>query len=244
MRWVYLSPHLDDAVLSAGGWIFEQTHSGNSVEIWTLMCGDPKLTEYSPFADELHAKWRFSSAEETVRMRREEDRRAASIVGATVRHFDFLDCIYRRDSDGTWLYSNITLPPHEADASYPSQIAEAISSLLQPDDNLICQLAVGSHVDHVLVRQAAELLGRPLRYTIDVPYILYKPEELTPKVGRMKESVFRISEAGLEGWLEAIFAYKSQLPVLGDRFDTPEKARKSVQNYWAAQAGIRIFESA
>ncbi|MCE7860069.1 MAG: PIG-L family deacetylase, partial [Chloroflexi bacterium CFX2] len=28
MRWIYLSPHLDDAALSAGGWIFDQTRAG------------------------------------------------------------------------------------------------------------------------------------------------------------------------------------------------------------------------
>ena len=47
MRWIYLSPHLDDAVFSAGGLIYEQTQAGTPVEIWTIMCGDPHLTEYS-----------------------------------------------------------------------------------------------------------------------------------------------------------------------------------------------------
>ena len=28
MRWIYLSPHLDDAVLSCGGLIFEQSRQG------------------------------------------------------------------------------------------------------------------------------------------------------------------------------------------------------------------------
>ncbi|NTU55874.1 MAG: PIG-L family deacetylase, partial [Anaerolineales bacterium] len=49
MRWIYLSPHLDDAVLSAGGLIYEQTRSGTPVEIWTFMCGVPSGTEFSPF---------------------------------------------------------------------------------------------------------------------------------------------------------------------------------------------------
>lgn len=41
MRWIYISPHLDDAVLSAGGLIYEQTRAGHEVEIWTFMCGFP-----------------------------------------------------------------------------------------------------------------------------------------------------------------------------------------------------------
>src|SRR5690606_25674008 len=47
MRWIYLSPHLDDAALSAGGWIYDQVQAGNSVEIWNLMCGLPPTTELS-----------------------------------------------------------------------------------------------------------------------------------------------------------------------------------------------------
>lgn len=242
MRWIYLSPHLDDAVLSAGGWIHEQTQAGNKVEIWTIMCGDPHLTEYSPFAQRLHFRWGFSSAEETVRMRREEDRTAAAIVGATTVHFDFLDCIYRRAPKGEWLYDEISVPPHEADTSYPAQIAEAILSRLLPDDQIVCQLALGSHVDHVLVRQAAELLGRSLRYTIDIPYWLGQPSGFDARAAGMRESVFRITEPSLGRWIEAALAYPSQLPTLGEGFETPEKAAKSIRNYWEEREGIRILQ--
>jgi len=241
MRWIYLSPHLDDAVLSAGGLIYEQTQSGTPVEIWTFMCGFAPPGEVSPFAQLQHVQWGFSSAEETTRMRREEDKTAAALVGATIVHFDFLDCIYRRGSSGEWLYYDIFVPPHPEDAGLPAQIAEMISLQLQPDDVLVCQLSVGSHVDHILARQAAELLGRPLRYDIDVPYIFYKPEELGPKSAGTRESVYSITEAGLNHWTEAALAYKSQIVVLGEAFNTPEKVRESIKTYWAEQKGIRLF---
>lgn len=242
MRWIYLSPHLDDAVFSAGGWIDEQSRAGNRIEIWTIMCGDPHLSECSPFAEKLHRTWGFSTAEETVRERRKEDDQAAAIVGATTVHFDFLDCVYRRDGNGGWMYSEIFVPPCEADASYPAQIAEAISSRLQPDDRIICQIALGSHVDHVLVRQAAELLGRPLRYVVDVPYWFYKPEEFPAKTIGMKESTQRITGPSLERWIEAVLAYRSQFPALGERFDIPEKAEESIRKYWSERQGIRILQ--
>ena len=244
MRWIYLSPHLDDAVLSAGGLIYEQTQSGLPVEIWTFMCGYPAgpAGEVSPFAQSLHEQWEFSSAEEATRLRRQEDKTAAAIVGANVIHFDFLDCIYRRGPDGEWLYEDISIPPRPEDGELPSQIAEAISKRLQSEDVLVCQLSVGSHVDHVLVRQGAELLEYPLRYDIDVPYIFYKPEELGPKSAGMEESVYSITEAGLNRWKEAALAYKSQIGVLGDAFNTPEKAQESIQAYLAGQNGIRLFQ--
>lgn len=242
MRWIYLSPHLDDAVFSAGGLIHEQTRSGVSVEIWTFMCGDPQLSEYSQFAQALHTIWGFSSAEETVRRRREEDSLAASIVGAKAVHFDFQDCIYRRDKNGDWLYSEISVPPHDADADLPAQIASAISARLEPDDQLVCQLGLGSHVDHVLVRRAAELLGRPLRYDIDIPYWCYKPHELNANAVGMNESTVRITEPSLTRWIEASLAYKSQFPALGDRFDTPEKVTESIRTYWSELQGIRLLQ--
>ncbi len=243
MRWIYLSPHLDDAVLSAGGLIYEQTRAGIPVEIWTFMCGvPPKEDGNSPFAQLLQAQWGFSSAEEAVRERRTEDRNAAAIVGASVVHFDFLDCIYRRGRDGEWLYTDISVPPHVEDAGIPARIAETVSARLQPDDVLVCQLSVGSHVDHVLVRMGAELLGRSLFYDIDIPYLFYKPEELAPKSTGMKESVHSITEAGLRSWQEAVLAYKSQIPTLGEGMSTPEQARASLRSFWAERGGIRLLQ--
>lgn len=206
------------------------------------MCGYAREEDVSPFAQLLHTQWGFSSAEETTRQRREEDRNAAAIVGASVVHFDFLDCIYRRGGNGEWLYSNVYMAPHPEDSKIPAQIAEAISAHLRPDDVLVCQLSVGSHVDHVLVRLGAELLGRPLFYDIDVPYIFYKPQELGPKSAGMRESVKSIAEAGVEAWKDALQQYKSQLPGLGEVFNTPDKARQSIHTYWERDHGIRVLQ--
>lgn len=242
MRWIYLSPHLDDAVLSAGGLIYEQTQSGIPVEIWTFMCGYAPEEAVSPFAEAMHQQWGFSSAEETTRARREEDKNAAAIVGARVVHFDFLDCIYRRKPSGEWLYSEISVPPFPEDTDLPQQIADAVSARLLPDDVLVAQLSVGSHVDHVLVRQAAELLGRPLLYDIDVPYIFYKPEEFESKSTGMVEKTHFITESGLKSWLDAVLEYKSQLPALGEAMSTPEQTRESIHAYWSEWKGIRLFQ--
>lgn len=244
MRWIYLSPHLDDAVLSAGGLIHDQAKAGIPVEIWTFMCGVPADTEFSMFAQVLHYQWGFASAEETVLARRAEDRRAAQILGAQAQHFDFLDCIYRRGRDGAWLYTDIYAPPHEDDADLPAQIAAAIAPRLQPDDVLVCQLAVGSHVDHVIVRRAAELLGRPLLYDADIPYLQNYPADLAPKTAGMQEKVYAVSEAGLRSWGEAVLAYQSQISTLGGGFDTPQSIHESLRSYWQERQGIRLWERA
>jgi LmbE family N-acetylglucosaminyl deacetylase len=239
MRWIYISPHLDDAVLSAGGFIYEQTRAGIPVEIWTVVCGIPLSGELTPFAQLMHQQWGTGSAEETVNLRRAEDKKAADIVGAKTVYFDVPDCIYRRGPDGEPLYMGIFVEPHEAEADLPDQIAETIAPLLQPDDQVICQLGVGGHVDHILVRQAVERLKRPLWYAADVPYVFKHPDELAPLVAGMRETLYPISEAGLRAWIEAVLAHESQLSSL---FDSPEHMQESVRSYLSERGGLSLWK--
>ena len=240
MRWIYISPHLDDAVLSAGGLIYEQTRAGIPVEIWTCMSGFPPDAEVSSLAQSMHEQWGFASAEETIRLRRLEDDRAASILGAKTFHYDFLDCIYRRSASGDWEYpSGVFDPPHASEADLPKQITRAISARLHADDVLVCQFAIGSHVDHVIVRRAVEGLSLPLFYDCDIPYLFNHPEDFTPNTAGKKETVYAVSEASLGFWQEAVMAYSSQLSML---FESPEHLRKSLRDYWAKKQGISLWQ--
>ena len=240
MRWIYISPHLDDAVLSAGGLIYEQTRSGTDVEIWTMTCGLPPGDELSPFAQALHYVWGVPVAADLLAARIAEDVKAADIVGAETVHFEFLDCIYRRGKNGNWLYSDVFVPPHEDDADLPARMAESISARLEPKDQLVCQFGLGSHVDHVLVRRAVEVLQRPLLYIADIPYLFKSPAELAVQTAGMKVKTHRITDSGFRLWLEACAAYKSQLSGL---FDSPEEMESQFQQYWSEYIGIRLWSS-
>lgn len=238
MRWIYISPHLDDAILSAGGLIHDQVEAGNTVEIWTCMCGTPSYSDLSPLAQVLHFQWGTTSAKETIRVRRAEDDKAAAIVSAKTVHFDFLDCIYRRGPNNEWLYDDVFIPPLQVEVSLPTQIAETISLRLKPNDRLVCQLTVGSHIDHVTVRRACELLGRSLIYDVDIPYLFNHPEELMPKSAGMKERLERVSEAGLKSWQEAASAYVSQIPTL---FESEQDMHQKIRSYWTERGGIGLW---
>lgn len=238
MRLIYVSPHLDDAVLSAGGLIFDQARAGRRVEIWTVVCGFPPDGPLTPFAQVLHFRWGFASAEETVRMRRAEDQRAAAIVGAKAVHFDFPDCIYRRDADGEPLYpAGVFAAPHPADADLAGQMTSALAARLEPDDRLFCPLTIGGHVDHVLVRKAVEGLERPLLYFADIPYLLNAPEALTRFSDGGRPEVQKVSKDGVQAWVEGIAAYTSQIPTL---FDSVDAIREKIENY--AQNGLKLWK--
>src|SRR5512139_3859526 len=239
MRWIYISPHLDDAALSAGGLIHEQTKAGIPAEIWTITAGFPPAEEVSPLAGVLQHLWGFSSARETMAARRREDEAAASILDARVVHFDFLDCIYRRSRDGGWLYpEDVAIPPQPEDAELPARIAEAISMQLLPDDLPVCQFAVGRHVDHVIVRAACELLNRPLWYLADIPYLFDHPDDLAPNLAGMSDTVQPVSEAGFQAWTQSVWAYKSQLSSL---FDSLEGLYAALRGYWEDKKGISLW---
>src|SRR6202142_1672527 len=230
MRYIYFSPHLDDAILSAGGLISDQTKAGIPVEIWTFMAGAPDDEQLTDFAQLMHKTWGTTTAKQTIQIRREEDRQAALRVGAKAVHFDFLDCIYRRGKKGEALYGpEVLITPHTEDSDLPAQIAQTMVAWLRPDDVVVSQLAIGGHVDHILVRKAAEMLKRQLVFDMDIPYLLNHPDDLKPKTARMKDSLQPVSDAGMAIWLAAIEDYASQL---GSLFLSLDSMRESMRTYW------------
>ena len=240
MRYIYLSPHLDDAVLSCGGIILEQRAADIPVEIWNWMCGTPPDDlPLSELARSVHAGWELDSVKEVYATRLAEDRLAASRVGAETRNFDLLDCIYRQADDGSFLYPDeLFVQPHVADSKLVAEIAALINETLRPGDRLVAPLGIGNHPDHVIVRQAAEQTGYPLRYYADIPYAIWYPDQLTEKAAGLSSEVTSVSQENLVGWQDAVAAYASQM---GPLFLTEENMRLSIGKYWGDEQGIRFF---
>ncbi len=202
------------------------------------MAGFPSGGELPEFAQVMHRIWGFRSVEHAISTRRLEDERAAAEVGASVVHFDFLDCIYRRGRSGEALYSDVTFPIQPDDADLPARIAQAMADRLRPDDRIVCQLAIGRHVDHVIVRQAAEHLHRPLIYDADMPYVLNHPRELQPAVTGLVASLEPVSESAFRCWLSGIERYASQVDSV---FGSRDLMLERMQAYWDEYHGIRLW---
>ena len=217
---IYLSPHLDDAILSCGGQIFEQVRKGVRVLLVTVAAGEPEATVHSPFAEFLHHNWQLT-AEEVVSRRRAEDGAAAKRLGAAHRHWSLPDAIYRvNPKSGEPLYTSdedIFGERDESEQPLIGELAQKIAKLPQ-GRQLIAPLAVGNHVDHQLVRRAAEAAhGDGLLYYEDYPYVqrdrsalraLLQPRE------QWRSTVVRLSQEALQAKIEAISCYRSQLGVL------------------------------
>jgi LmbE family N-acetylglucosaminyl deacetylase len=240
MRWIYLSPHFDDVVLSCGGLVWEQTHGGIPVEIWTVMAGDPPVGAESSLAQQMHADWQTKNSQETVAIRRGEDQNAARRVGAAIRHLSVPDAIYRRSKTGTLYYpEGIFVPPNPRESDLVDEIARQVSENLTQYDTIVCPLAIGGHVDHILTRKAVEALGRPLWYYADVPYVFRYPEELSPATAGMTGKNFFISAQGLAGWQESIAAHASQVTSL---FANVTDMRQKIKEYAQNSNGLTLWE--
>jgi LmbE family N-acetylglucosaminyl deacetylase len=238
MRRIFLSPHLDDAALCAGGLIYDQSSAGDEVQIWTLQSGIPSTDQLTPYARVMHERWSTTTAKQTVRLRRLEDHRAAEILGATPVHLDYLDAIYRTTALGEPLYGDpVGAPVHAEDEVLVEKIAHELRRRLLGDDELICLLGIGDHTDHVIARRAAEATGAPLTYVADFPYVVEYPETIEKRAGDMQPERRPISEAGLAAWTRAVKAYASQLAAVFGGADPAHLIRK----YWEPLQGIRVW---
>jgi LmbE family N-acetylglucosaminyl deacetylase len=175
-------------------------------------------------------------------LRRAEDVTACQIVGARYRHLPFPDCIYRQSNDGTWLYpseQSIFGELSGEDAGTQYTLRTFLATILKADDILVIPLTVGDHVDHQMVRNAAEALERPLLYYADAPYVIKHPEKIIDATRNFKSKLYNISLQSLASWQEASQAYISQLDVL---FDGVEKMHATIASYYQKEKGLCLWK--
>jgi len=242
MQWIYLSPHFDDIAFSCGGLVWEQVSSGHEVSIWTICAAYPPPGAISPFASSLHERW--GTGQDAVKHRREEDRLSSQRMGAVTRYFSIPDAIYRVSPiDGRSMYTSESrlfaeLHPHEADLVL--SLRGELSSALPQNCQLVCPLTLGGHVDHRLVRSAAQGLDRPMWYYADYPYLVNIVEDQVDMFSGLNAEIFSVSAAGLDAWKDAVAAHTSQISTFWSDLN---QMRSAIQNYWQQFEGVRLWQA-
>ena len=175
MDHLFISPHLDDAVLSCGGTIHQLTARGDNVTVMTIMAGDPpEPIPETPIIKELHQRWR--TRYNPVKQRRQEDRLALEHLGAEHEHCVLQDCVYRF---GWAAGEKVALYPSEESLWHHVHPEDPTLAFLQTvevprDINLYFPLGVGGHVDHLIVRDWGLLLANDrqlaLNWYAEYPY--------------------------------------------------------------------------
>lgn len=231
---LFLSPHLDDAVLSCGGTIHQLAQQGQAVTILTIMAGDPpSQPPDTPIVRDLHQRWQagYNPAE----VRRREDMNAAHRLGAQAIHLPIGDCVYRTiERDG----GTLALYPSEeslfGEVSPDDPAMTALEALTLPHADVIyVPMGVGHHVDHQLVRDWGMTLAKPNRATLkfyeEYPYINATMEidrALAFYQGRLKPEMLLLDESSVRAKIEGIALYSSQISTWWSSLEDMEAATR------------------
>jgi LmbE family N-acetylglucosaminyl deacetylase len=204
-RIVVVSPHLDDGVLSLGASIASWARAGAIVELLSVLGCDPGSAAPAGGWDR---RGGFATEGESARARREEDRRACAVIGATP----------------VWLpYGSVDYERHGDDAAVRDAVAAAVDGV----DLVLVPGFPLTHPDHDwLVRMlAAGGLGcRRIGLYAEQPYTRRAgakpevPDWISAYVGDTApfETVPTQLRDRLAKW-RAVRHYRSQLPLLGMR---------------------------
>ena len=146
----YLAPHADDVVLSCAGHVAAEVAQGRAVTLITV----------------------FLSGR-TAEQRRAEDERAAAALGCRYLCLSLFDAADRPEVRGRLGVFTAFGPPH---LGITSEVVARLRWHIQAPAELCAPLAVGGHIDHRIVHEAARALAYelrlPLAYYEDQPYSL------------------------------------------------------------------------
>ncbi|HHX43258.1 MAG TPA: PIG-L family deacetylase [Chloroflexi bacterium] len=248
-RRIYLSPHLDDAVLSCGGTIYAQAQRGERVLVVTAFAGSPANHDLTPFTRELWERW--GAADDPVAARRAEDLAALTRLGAQALHLSHLDCVYRQHpATGAPLYptvEDIFAEVHPAEASLAGALCKELGHLLAAPvrPTVYAPLAAGHHVDHQIVRQMAMRLvdaGVTVLFYEDWPYA--EDDETIARAlddgGRCwRRQTLPLSAEALVAKGDAVAYYASQISTF---WSSTEEMRRALRAHAETAGGTGLGE--
>jgi len=221
-RWIFLSPHLDDAVYSCGGLIAYLSANGIRVEIWTVFTEqESDGSRLTDFARSLHQRW--GTGDQPYSIRKEEDATASRTTGAKPAYLGFKDCIYRTlpESGNPTVGSEEELfgTVNKEETVLIEQITHELQERLVEPSVWVCPLGLGNHIDHQIVRRAAEAARKLMLYYGDLPYGLDLPVQAIPGFIQL---TFNLPEPVIQVWGKANLQYVSQFSSFWK--DAPEMA--------------------
>ncbi len=232
---LFLSPHLDDAVLSCGDYIVKLLQDGEKVKVVTIFTGYPVEGELSDAAKKFHEE--CGCGNEPIKYRCAEDAAAMNYIGCEYSHLGLYECLYRKDDSGKNIYSDLEDIYHldfDAERAYIQQTRNLLLQELENYDYIYAPLGIGNHADHLLVHSIIEDIKKikemKVFYYQDFPYVINSCinnitiDSAHPYCKR----IFELSEKDILTKLAAIRLYNSQIKIL---FDSDEHMQSCVYEY-------------
>ena len=195
----FISPHLDDAILSSGDLIayLAPRTPVVVVNVFSKIHHHPATFSAKRFV----SLCGYSSPTKLSVDRVIEDDQIFKKIGVRKINLDFIDGMWRRKNNLSPLMSTLGKIIPELVHLYPTyrfhlnqrQIAppdyqliktiySSLEKIITPNSLVFCPLSVGNHIDHLIVRQVCEKLPHPLFYWTDYPYILDAKNANSPDI--------------------------------------------------------------
>ena len=167
MKVLAISPHLDDAVFSAGASLARLSDAGHDVTVVT--CFTASVDAPTGFALACQTDKGLAPDVDYMALRRDEDSRATAVLGAARVHLPLREAPHRGYDSAAALFAGVC----------PDDVVwQDVLEALEPYDAdlWLAPQGLGSHVDHLQVVRAVAALGRPTLWWRDAPYALRSPD--------------------------------------------------------------------
>jgi LmbE family N-acetylglucosaminyl deacetylase len=183
----FVSPHLDDAALSAASLmrhLVKHHVPVTVINVFTQGHTGPQTLSAKKFVKASG----YATVDSLYSARKGEDFNALTKIGVQVINLDYTDAPWRKRSNPSKLATFLETYIPEVTHIYPihrfhittgrvsrwdqvliGDLASRLKSLLPTNAVLFCPQGVGGHVDHCLVRRAVESFTHPVLW-LDQPY--------------------------------------------------------------------------
>lgn len=222
---IFISPHLDDAVLSAAHTILTHLYKKQHVTVVTVFTKGSDAV--SPDIQKFLSESKAVSADQLFQRRQKEDRDALLQLGKiSVIHLPYTDGLFRT-RNARLLYPSfdrvfggiLSAKDTATVSSVTRSLIDIKNTHISATTRVYTCLSVGNHVDHVLTYAAATFVfGSRLTYWEDIPY-RSSPLKLFTRLSQMKGPLRRslvspVADSSIKR--KAISRYRSQLTGLYD----------------------------
>jgi LmbE family N-acetylglucosaminyl deacetylase len=241
--WLFLSPHLDDAVLSCGALLKEsaRTRDITVATLFTEPASPPHTRAARTFISQCCAK----DAGTLFEARQVEDREVLEELGVRHLHLGLEDALFRQRHGApaaallkrvlpelvhrypTYRYDIALGRISRGDRALIKDLRAQVQGLLQQTgaELLFCPLGIGRHVDHMIARLVGTYFPDKVVYYADFPYSLSFPADIgfIGKQGLRKASWNRdlaAKEAMIRGYgtqADALFP-DGQIPLVPETY--------------------------